>query len=344
MRARDRRSAAARRCRRRVHGEMDWPQPIRLRAIQGRHAALRARARRSVRSRAGSQRRRIRRCCATEKPIRARWYQCTARARISRHVRSQRSCSKNLARLLEWPATIRSRPTLAERRGSPIVREAYRAVHAPKTRRGAACARALHLRRVPRARGGRATAPCASASASTTRARLRNPADLLERVRRQHCRFRSRARSGASIHEIWHDMTRDVPMNRLLQGDVGSGKTLVAAAAIVLAARNGVQSALMAPTEILAAQHARNSRRCCCRSASRVEAVFGSQAPARAQRGARERLASGEACVAVGTHALLTEGVEFARLGLVIIDEQHRFGVEQRARLRAKAWRRTRCT
>jgi ATP-dependent DNA helicase RecG len=137
------------------------------------------------------------------------------------------------------------------------------------------------------------------------------------------------------IGEIWHDMAQDAPMNRLLQGDVGSGKTLVAAAAIVLAARNGVQSALMAPTEILAAQHAAKLAPLLVPFGITVEAVFGSQT-AKSRANALEKLASGEASVAVGTHALITESVEFARLGLAIIDEQHRFGVEQRAKLRAK--------
>ncbi len=137
------------------------------------------------------------------------------------------------------------------------------------------------------------------------------------------------------IAQIARDMERVAPMNRLLQGDVGSGKTLVAAAAIVLAHHAGMQSALMAPTEILAAQHARKLAPLLLPFGIAVEAVFGSMG-ARERRNAHERLASGEAALAVGTHALLTETVDFARLGLAIIDEQHRFGVAQRARLRAK--------
>ena len=137
------------------------------------------------------------------------------------------------------------------------------------------------------------------------------------------------------IGEIWADMAQDSPMNRLLQGDVGSGKTLVAAAAILLAARNGVQSALMAPTEILAAQHASKLAPLLMPFGITVEAVFGSQS-AKSRASAVAKLSSGEALLAVGTHALITENVEFARLGLAIIDEQHRFGVQQRARLRAK--------
>ncbi|MHB8462204.1 MAG: ATP-dependent DNA helicase RecG, partial [Vulcanimicrobiaceae bacterium] len=137
------------------------------------------------------------------------------------------------------------------------------------------------------------------------------------------------------IGELWADQARDIPMNRMLQGDVGSGKTLVAAAAIVLAARNGVQSALMAPTEVLAAQHASKLAPLLLPLGITVEAVFGSQG-AKSRNAATQRIASGEALLAVGTHALITDGVDFARLGLVVIDEQHRFGVAQRAKLRSK--------
>jgi ATP-dependent DNA helicase RecG len=138
------------------------------------------------------------------------------------------------------------------------------------------------------------------------------------------------------IDRIWADMGRTAPMNRLLQGDVGSGKTLVAAAAIVLAHKGGVQSALMAPTEILAAQHAAKLAPLLLPFGVTVEAVFGSQG-ARERRRAEERIASGEASLAVGTHALLTESVAFKDLGLVVIDEQHRFGVNQRKTLREKS-------
>ncbi|MGH7714680.1 MAG: DEAD/DEAH box helicase, partial [Vulcanimicrobiaceae bacterium] len=137
------------------------------------------------------------------------------------------------------------------------------------------------------------------------------------------------------IEQILTDMREPHAMNRLLQGDVGSGKTLVAAAAIVTAASAGVQSALMAPTEILAAQHAQKLAPLLMPFGVTVEAVFGSL-PASARRTANDRIASGEALLAIGTHALLTESVEFKRLGLAIIDEQHRFGVEHRAALRAK--------
>jgi ATP-dependent DNA helicase RecG len=125
-------------------------------------------------------------------------------------------------------------------------------------------------------------------------------------------------------------------MNRLVQGDVGSGKTLVAAAAIILAAANGMQAALMAPTEILAAQHAQKLAPLLVPFGIMTEPLFGSLTPGQ-KRAARERLASGEATLAVGTHALIEDATTFRALGLVVVDEQHRFGVEQRARLRSKS-------
>ncbi|GAC1559918.1 MAG: ATP-dependent DNA helicase RecG [Vulcanimicrobiaceae bacterium] len=138
------------------------------------------------------------------------------------------------------------------------------------------------------------------------------------------------------IGELWADMAGSAPMNRLVQGDVGSGKTLVAAAAIVLAAARGVQSALMAPTEILALQHARKLAPLLLPFRIRVDALVGSMG-ARDRSATLGRLASGECDLVVGTHALIVDSVEFRDLGLAVIDEQHRFGVEQRAKLRAKS-------
>jgi len=137
------------------------------------------------------------------------------------------------------------------------------------------------------------------------------------------------------IQEIWADMARPHPMNRLLQGDVGSGKTIVAAAAIMAAVDNQYQAAIMAPTEILAEQHYLVLHRLFQPLGISVELLVGRLTP-RQRRQARERIATGRGMVAVGTHALIQEGVEFARLGLAIIDEQHRFGVLQRAALRDK--------
>ncbi|MFQ3611080.1 MAG: ATP-dependent DNA helicase RecG [Fimbriimonadales bacterium] len=137
------------------------------------------------------------------------------------------------------------------------------------------------------------------------------------------------------IREIWSDMARPHPMNRLLQGDVGSGKTVVAAAAILAAVDNHYQAAIMAPTEILAEQHYINLHRLFQPLGINVELMVG-RLTQRQRNEARERIASGRGMVAVGTHALIQEGVEFARLGLAVIDEQHRFGVLQRAALRDK--------
>ena len=135
-----------------------------------------------------------------------------------------------------------------------------------------------------------------------------------------------------SAEEAARDLTSGVPMNRLLQGDVGSGKTVVGAACIWLMARNGYQSAMMAPTEILAEQHVKTLRDLLGPSGVRVELLTGSlpQAEKRRVYGA---LQQGQVDLVVGTHALLSDPVAFAKLGLVITDEQHRFGVHQRAAL-----------
>ncbi|MDW8052008.1 MAG: ATP-dependent DNA helicase RecG [Armatimonadota bacterium] len=137
------------------------------------------------------------------------------------------------------------------------------------------------------------------------------------------------------IGEIWRDMARPYPMNRLLQGDVGSGKTIVAAAAILAAVDNQYQAAIMAPTEILAEQHYITLHRLFQPLGITVELLVG-RLSSRQRQQARERIATGRGMVAVGTHALIQEGVSFARLGLAIVDEQHRFGVLQRAALRDK--------
>lgn len=138
-----------------------------------------------------------------------------------------------------------------------------------------------------------------------------------------------------AIDEILTDFGRGTPMNRLIQGDVGSGKTMVAAAAAYCAAKNGRQSALMAPTEILAEQHAASLEKLFAPLGIRVGLLTGSMT-AKEKRELREDIASGFLSVVVGTHALLTDSTQFACLGLVIADEQHRFGVRQRSRLAGK--------
>jgi ATP-dependent DNA helicase RecG len=139
-----------------------------------------------------------------------------------------------------------------------------------------------------------------------------------------------------AIDTILADMTRPVPMNRLLQGDVGSGKTVVAAAAMLATVRNGLQAAMMAPTSILAEQHYGTLSRLLCPSGElRCELLTGSMPAAERER-VREELRAGRVQVIVGTQALIQEAVDFDRLGLIVVDEQHRFGVAQRAALQAK--------
>ncbi|MQA92769.1 MAG: ATP-dependent DNA helicase RecG [Gemmatimonas sp.] len=134
------------------------------------------------------------------------------------------------------------------------------------------------------------------------------------------------------LRQIGEDMSSGRRMNRLLQGDVGSGKTVVALFAALRAIENGYQAAMMAPTELLAEQHARTVRGLLADTGVTVEILTGRLTGTR-RREARERVASGEAQLVIGTHALIQESVEFHRLGLAIVDEQHRFGVRQRLAL-----------
>ena len=138
-----------------------------------------------------------------------------------------------------------------------------------------------------------------------------------------------------AIAEIAGDLRRGAPMNRLVQGDVGSGKTMVAAAAGYLAIQNGHQAAMMAPTEILAEQHYASLSKLLTPLGISVELLTGSLTP-KQKRLARERIAAGQAQLVVGTHALVSEATVFENLGLVITDEQHRFGVGQRSALTGK--------
>ena len=139
-----------------------------------------------------------------------------------------------------------------------------------------------------------------------------------------------------AVSEILADMAGETSMNRLLQGDVGSGKTLVAAAAIWACIRAGYQAALLAPTEILATQHAEGLNRMLAPFGMRVALLTGGMKAA-ARRTTLAAIREDQADLVVGTHAILSEGVEFARLGLAVIDEQHRFGVRQRGMLAEKA-------
>jgi ATP-dependent DNA helicase RecG len=135
--------------------------------------------------------------------------------------------------------------------------------------------------------------------------------------------------------QIFKDMQSRSPMNRLLQGDVGSGKTIVAVIAMIAAMENDLQTAMMAPTEILAEQHARSMKRLLARTPYRIELLTGSLRAAE-KRNLQNALKEGEIHACIGTQALIQEAVAFEKLGLVVIDEQHRFGVMQRAELRAR--------
>jgi ATP-dependent DNA helicase RecG len=138
------------------------------------------------------------------------------------------------------------------------------------------------------------------------------------------------------LKEIAEDMEKPYPMRRLLQGDVGSGKTIVSFEAAIIAMENGYQVALMVPTEILAQQHYFSARRTLENAGYRIVLLTGSLDADR-KREIRRHIAQGNAQMVIGTHALLEEKVEFAKLGLVIVDEQHRFGVMQRFKLMKKS-------
>jgi len=148
--------------------------------------------------------------------------------------------------------------------------------------------------------------------------------------------FKPTAAQKRVLAEIAQDLEKATPMNRLLQGDVGSGKTIVALQAAVIAIENGCQAALMAPTEILAVQHFLSARRILEKAGYKVELLVSGMKFAE-KSAALARIASGEAQLVIGTHALIEENVVFAKLGFVAIDEQHRFGVLQRKRLMDKA-------
>ncbi|MDR7438336.1 MAG: ATP-dependent DNA helicase RecG [Armatimonadota bacterium] len=224
---------------------------------------------------------------------------------------------------------------IRKRFGLPPLSQALRAVHFPTSLQEAEIARqrlafeellilqlALLLRR-------------REVSAATKPHRYRTEGGMLEAFFASLPFSLTRAQQRA-IEEIARDMYSPHPMNRLLQGDVGSGKTAVAAAAVVIAVQGGYQAAVMAPTEILAEQHYLTFRRLLEPLGIRTVLLTGGLG-----RGEREtrrvEITSGEADLVVGTHALLQEDVTFHRLALVIVDEQHKFGVAQRAALRQKA-------
>ncbi len=180
------------------------------------------------------------------------------------------------------------------------------------------------------------------------------PLRLPEDIRRGYVESLPFALTGAqqrAMSQTLADLTRERPMSRLLQGDVGSGKTVIAAAALLAATASGAQGAMMAPTEILAEQHFRTLCQlfsCSERTASIATvrpgylskpltiALLTGSLPASVKRELREQIAAGQIDIVVGTHAMIQEGVDFRRLGIAVVDEQHRFGVMQRAALREK--------
>src|SRR6202042_144271 len=164
------------------------------------------------------------------------------------------------------------------------------------------------------------------------RVREQNIRDALKRI----LPFKPTAAQKRVLAEIAGDLEGPSPMNRLLEGDVGSGKTIVAFEAAIIAIENGCQVALMAPTEILAQQHYFSARRILESAGYRIVLLTGSLESDR-KREVRRHIAQGNAQLVIGTHALLEEKVEFANLGLVIVDEQHRFGVLQRLKLMRKS-------
>ena len=224
------------------------------------------------------------------------------------------------------PATVREENNLCRRR------EALEAIHFPPNEKALARARRrlmfeelfhlnLALGQVKRASQKEAAAPMESVDMGGFFSLF--PFDLTGAQQR-------------AIDDCLKDLCRTVPMNRLLQGDVGSGKTMVAAACAYFAARNGYQTAMMAPTEILAVQHYQTWSKLFAGTGISVGLLTSSMG-ANAKRQIKEQLAGGQLSIVVGTHALLQDSVAFSRLGLAITDEQHRFGVSQRMALAQKA-------
>lgn len=238
------------------------------------------------------------------------------------------------ADLLADPVPVRFLAT----RGLPPLGEAVRALHFPPDRPS-----------LDRARRRMAYEDLFLLQTALARRRLRRDleekphrivadpggADRVDARIRARFPFRFTAAQDRAVAEIREDLARPQPMHRLLQGDVGSGKTAVAVYAMLACVAAGYQAALLAPTEILAEQHAATLSRIL--TGARVSPVLVTgRGPERERKKARAAVASGEARIVVGTHAILEEGVRFAALGLVVVDEQHKFGVVQRATLRRK--------
>jgi ATP-dependent DNA helicase RecG len=229
---------------------------------------------------------------------------------------------------------------LLARRGFPPLGEALRDLHLPGRFSGETDVEALNQRRSPAHRRliyqellelQLGLAALRDRERDEVRTRLYRVDDGLRAVARSVLPFPLTRAQKKALREIVKDLEGPRPMLRLLQGDVGSGKTIVAALALVVALENGYQGAFMAPTELVAEQHFASLQKI-LGSRYRLGLFTGSRRDARLRR----ELAEGEIRLAVGTHALIQEGVEFRDLGLAVVDEQHRFGVLQRDRLRSK--------
>ncbi len=237
-------------------------------------------------------------------------------------------------------------PAVRRQEGLPVIGEALESAHYPVTfeERDAALRRlafdellALQLGMVGRrrARGRATTRPVPVSRVDDTRIRTSLEASISRKLGHPISLTGDQART---IDEVRDDLARETPMLRLVQGDVGSGKTAVAAWALAAAAVDGRQAALLAPTDLLARQHHETVGDLLDDLGIGVILLTGSL-PAAARRSAHEALATGQARVVVGTHAMLQDAVTFADLALAVVDEQHRFGVEQRGALEAKAVR-----
>ena len=220
---------------------------------------------------------------------------------------------------------------IREQYGILPAQEAYRAIHQPENRRQAELAK----RRLVFEEFFVFSAGLSLMRAARAMKQVNAYADTDLTAFYEALPFTLTGAQKRAAEEITADLRRGTPMNRLVQGDVGSGKTMVAAAAAYCAARNGAQTALMAPTEILAEQHYVSLSGLFAPMGIPVVLLTGSQTP-KEKREVREKIASGQARIAVGTHALISESTVFSNLGLVITDEQHRFGVGQRSKLSAK--------
>ncbi len=172
--------------------------------------------------------------------------------------------------------------------------------------------------------------------AETQKGHVFNITGEYKEIFRKHLPFKLTGAQRRVVEEIKKDVTTGRPMNRLVQGDVGSGKTVVALIAAVIAKDSGFQSAILAPTEILASQHMKTAAKLLEETGIKADLILGGAAT-KDKKAALERLKTGETDIVIGTHAIIQETVEFKNLGLAVIDEQHRFGVMQRAALLGKS-------